>query len=272
MEYPGALYHVIQRGNNREHVFERPEDKEFLIEQLKKSVAVDGVELYAYVVMSNHYHLAFRTCVEPLRKVMHRINTRYGLYYNRATERTGHIFEGRYKAIPVQNEGYLISLIRYIHRNPVRAGICLNIQDYPWSSDRFYRKQETSFVETGLLLDIISGGRKQSVQNYSQFMEQDDDHPVTEEFSVPKNENPEGRDQAIKKSGGRKSLDEILTETGINREEFELIKKGCRMRKYSAAKETYAKKAFNEGYSMAEIACHISVSAVAVFKYINKQV
>lgn len=67
VEYPGVLYHVIQRGNNRENVFESPEDKIFLIEQMRKSVAVDGIELFAYVIMSNHYHLAFRTCTEPLR-------------------------------------------------------------------------------------------------------------------------------------------------------------------------------------------------------------
>jgi len=271
VEYPGALYHVIQRGNNREHIFERPEDKEYLIDQLRKSVAVDGMELYAYVVMSNHYHLALRTCVEPLRKVMHRINTRYGLYYNRAIERTGHVFEGRYKAITVENERYLISLIRYIHLNPVRAGICSKIQDYLWSSDRFYRKPENDFVETGLLLDIISGGGLKSVQKYNLFMEQDDDQPITERLTMPKNDKSEGKNQALKNFVGRKPLDEILTKTGINHEELELIKRGCRMRRLTAAKEKYAKKAFNEGYSMEEIARHISVSAVAVFKYINRR-
>ena len=261
VEYPGALYHVIQRGNNREHIFERPEDKEYLIEQLRKSVAVDGMELYAYVVMSNHYHLALRTCVEPLRKIMHRINTRYSLYYNRAIERAGHVFEGRYKAISVENERYLISLIRYIHQNPVRAGICSKIQDYLWSSDPFYRKPENNFVETELLLNIISGGGLKSVQEYNLFMEQDDDQPITERLTLPKSSKLEGR----------KTLDEILTETGVNQEELELIKRGCRMRRLTATKGEYAKKAFNEGYSMEEIARHIRVSAVAVFKYINRQ-
>ncbi|MFZ5642272.1 MAG: transposase [Bacillota bacterium] len=270
LEYPGALYHVIQRGNNKEHIFERTEDKEYLIEQLRKSVAVDGIELYAYAVMSNHYHLALRTCVEPLRKVMHRINTRYGHYYNRANERSGHVFEGRYKAITVENERYLISLIRYIHKNPVRAGICSKIQDYHWSSDRFYRMPESSFVETGLLLDIISGGGLRSVQKYNLFMDQEDDEPINIKLTLPKNNEQESRYQAPKSYGGKKPLGEILAETGVNQEEIELIKRGCRKRRLTAAKEKYAKKAFNEGYSMGEIARYIRVSAVAVFKYINR--
>ena len=271
VEYPGALFHVIQRGNNKEHIFERSEDKEYLIEQLRKSVAVDGMELYAYVVMSNHYHLALRTCVEPLRKVMHRINTRYGLYYNRAIERTGHVFEGRYKAISVENERYLISLIRYIHQNPVRAGICSKIQDYHWSSDRFYRMLENSFVETGLLLEIISGGGLKSVQKYNLFMDQEDDQPINVKLTLPKNKDQECKNEAPKSYGGKKPLDQILTETGVNQEELELIKRGCRIRRLTATKEKYAKKAFNEGYSMEEIASYIRVSAVTVFKYINRR-
>lgn len=270
MEYPGALYHVIQRGNNREDVFERPKDKDYLIEQLRKSVTVDGIELFAYVIMSNHYHFALRTCVEPLRKVMHRINTKYGFYYNHAMERTGHVFEGRYKAIPVHDENYLISLVRYIHRNPVRAGICKRVWDYPWSSDRFYRKMEPGFVEFNILLDILSGDKKKSVQKYSLMMEQDDDY-TPEEFIIRENSNPEERNKAGEYPGGRKLLDEILMKTVVDRDYFELIKRGSRMRMLTPFKEEYAKTAWDQGYSMEEIARHICISATAVSKYINRQ-
>lgn len=269
VEYSGAMYHVIHRGNNRENVFKHPKDKDYLMEQLRKSVAVDGVDLFAYVIMSNHYHLTLRTCTEPLNKVMHRINTRYAMYYNQAAERTGHVFEGRYKAIPVQSEKYLISLVRYIHRNPVRAGICLNVRDYPWSSDHLYRKMEPGFVEIGLLLDMLSGNRKMSVQKYNLLMEQDDDYAPGELTLTEKN-NPEGRNKAKKYDGGRMPLDEILMETGVDREEFELIKRGSRMRRLTMAKESYARNAWDQGYSLEEIARHICISAVAVHKYINR--
>ncbi|MFZ5646948.1 MAG: REP-associated tyrosine transposase [Bacillota bacterium] len=267
VEYPGAVYHVIQRGNNRENVFERPEYKEYLVDQFRKSVAVDGIELFAYVVMGNHFHLALRTCAEPLRKVMHRINTRYSLYYNRVMERTGHVFEGRYKAIPVDNEKYLISLVKYIHRNPVRAGICPAVRDYPWSGDRFYREMESGFVEIRLLLDMLSVDRAKSVREYSILMEQDDNYSQED---VTQKKSPEGSEKPKKYATGRKPLNEILMETGVAREDFELIKRGSRLRRLSAAKETYAKTAWEQGYSLEEIARYICISAVAVYKYVNR--
>ncbi|MHB1044087.1 MAG: transposase [Eubacteriales bacterium] len=271
VEYQGALYHVIHRGNNRENVFERPEDKDHLLDLLRKSVTVDGVELFAYVIMSNHYHFALRTCVEPLRKFMHRINTRYGLYYNRAVERTGHVFETRYKAIPVQNENYLLTLVRYIHRNPVRAGICKSVGDYPWSSDRYYRKMEPGIVKPDLLLDILSGERNQAIHKYSLIMEQDDDYEP-EEFIMQENSEPEEQNKNATYPGDRKSLDEILMETGVNREHFELVKRGSRMRTLTPFKVEYAKTAWDKGYSLEEIASHIGISEAAVCKYIRRYI
>lgn len=79
IEYNGAVYHVMQRGNNRESVFESPEEKQRLVEQFRKVVEVDDVKLFAYIIMNNHYHLALRTSSKPLNKVMHRINTRYSM-------------------------------------------------------------------------------------------------------------------------------------------------------------------------------------------------
>ncbi|MEA1960832.1 MAG: transposase [Bacillota bacterium] len=88
LEYSDAIYHVIQRGNNKEYIFDTSEDKEYLIECLQRAVDVDGVEIFAYVVMSNHYHIALRSEQESLSKVMHRINTRYSVWYNRKRERS----------------------------------------------------------------------------------------------------------------------------------------------------------------------------------------
>ena len=270
VEYPGAVYHVIQRGNNRENVFERPDEKYYLIEQFRKAVDTDGVELFAYVVMSNHYHLALRTSSEPLHKVMHRINTKYGMYYNKVMGNSGHVFEGRYKAIPVQDDKYLISLVKYIHSNPVRAGLCSNVQDYLWSSDHCYRKMETGFIEFGLLLNILSGDREKSVREYDILMSQDDDSGC-EAVIYGGHVKPEMPDEEKKQITGRKPLDEILKEVANDKGEYESIKKGSRMRRFTNAKETYAKSAWEQGYSMQEIARHINVSATAVFRYINRQ-
>jgi len=270
VEYPGAIYHVIQRGNNGESVFDGPEERNYLTELLCSSVKTDGVELFAYVIMSNHYHLALRTGIEPLSKVMHRINTGYSMYYNRKMKRTGHVFQGRYKAIPVHEENYIISSVRYIHRNPVKAGICEHVSKYPWSSDLCYRKTEPGFIEIGLLMDMLSADRNRSFEKYCQLMDQEDDLGNAE-IKTAKNRVKEDRSQIKKSKRSRKPLDEILKETGVSQEELETIKKGSRVRKLTLIKTLYAKSAWEQGYSLKEIADHIGVSPVAVFKYINEK-
>ncbi|MFA7467831.1 MAG: transposase [Desulfotomaculaceae bacterium] len=269
IEYPGALYHVIQRGNNQEHIFERPEYKDKVIEQLRKMVLVDGIELFAYVIMSNHYHLALRTNTEPLSRVMHRINTVYSMYYNRTGKRSGHVFQGRYQAIPVHDEKYLLSLITYIHRNPVRAGIADNVADYPWSSDRHYRQMEPGFVAFEFVLDQLSNSRKNSLREYNLLMKQnvdlDLDLPDVTEVIAP------AADWSEKPAPDRRSLKDVLMAVINDQEEYELIRKGSRIRKLMSSKEQFAKTALEHGYSMQEIARYIGVSPVAVCKYINKQ-
>ena len=103
--------------------------------------------------------------------------------------------------------------------NPVRTAICISVKDYPWSSDRFYRKMESGFVEFGLLLDMLSANSKQSVRKYSQLMEQDDNY-VPEKLTTTENTSPEGLNQSKEINGGRRPLDEILMDTGINGEEL----------------------------------------------------
>lgn len=268
VEYPGALYHVIQRGNNREDIFKNPQDKIYLIEQFRKAVACDGIELFAYAVMNNHYHLALRTLSEPLNKVMHRINTKYGIYFNKASGRSGHVFDGRYKAVLVEDDRYLFSLVRYIHNNPVRAGLCLNVQDYTWSSDCYYRKMEPGFVEFAFILDMLSGDRGQSIKEYDLLMSQGDD-PTIETVIDTASVNKKSDDEEMRITS-RKTLDEILRESIHNEWEFEFIKKGSRLRKLKDSKAVFVKSAWDNGYSMQEIASHINISAAAVFKYINK--
>lgn len=268
IEYPGALYHVIQRGNNQEHIFERSEYKDKIIDQLRKIVMVDGIELFAYVIMSNHFHMALRTNTEPLSKVMHRINTVYSMYYNRTGNRSGHVFQGRYQGIPVHDEKYLLSLITYIHRNPVRAGISDHVADYPWSSDRHYRQMEPGFVAFEFILEQLSNNRKNSLREYNLLMKQnvDLDLPDVTEAIAPAIAN-----RSEKPAPSRRPLKDFLMAVVNGQEEYELIRKGSRIRKLMSSKEQFAKMAFEHGYSMQEIARYICVSPVAVCKYINKQ-
>ena len=108
-EEEGGIYHVIQRGNNREFVFEDDADKEYLIDQFM-FLSGSSCTIYGFVIMGNHYHLVLRTAGETLQAIMHRLNLKYSKYYNRKYTRSGHVFQGRYKAIPVRDEKYILGL------------------------------------------------------------------------------------------------------------------------------------------------------------------
>lgn len=125
----GGIYHVIQRGNNREFIFMENMDKEHLI-RLLFLLSKSGCKIYGYVIMGNHYHLVLKTGGELLQKVMHRLNLKYSKYYNKKYDRSGHVFQGRYKAVPVREEKYILALLRYVHQNPVKAGCLLHVIHY----------------------------------------------------------------------------------------------------------------------------------------------
>lgn len=163
-EAEGGVYHVIQRGNNREFIFEDDSAKGYLIEQFRILSGGMGYKIYGFVVMGNHYHAILQTSGEPLRSIMHRINLRYSKHFNRIYKRSGHVFEGRYNAVPVLDEKYLLSLLRYVHQNPVRAGICRQMEEYRWSSDRFYRENIKDWVDISLIMDMMSDSRKTAVK------------------------------------------------------------------------------------------------------------
>lgn len=268
VQYPGAMYHVIQRGNNREYIFNEPEDRDYMIDQMRNAVDVDGVEMFAYVVMSNHYHLLLRTGEEPLSKVMHRMNTRFSKYYNLKAARTGHVFEGRYKSIAVQNDNYLLSLVRYIHRNPLGSGLCLNIMDYQWSSDHCYRTTEPSFVNCSLLFDRLANDRLEARREYNTLMNVKDD--------IDWEKTPSIGDEVFivlveprQETSGRQALDEILFATGVDPEGFREIKNGSRKRFLKPYKVAYAMEANRQGFTMLEIGRNIGVSDSAVEKYLG---
>ncbi|WP_084112119.1 transposase [Paramaledivibacter caminithermalis] len=136
IHFEGALYHVIVRGNNKNYIFEDDKDKLEYLMRVKKYKEKYRSKLYSYVIMDNHAHLLIEVSNTPLTKIMQLIQQTYTQYYNKKYNRTGHVFEQRYKAILCNKDEYLLTLIRYIHKNPERA----NISDinYKWSSHQEY--------------------------------------------------------------------------------------------------------------------------------------
>lgn len=140
LEYPGAVYHVMNRGLARQATFRAPADSDTFLQILGEIHALWGVEVLAYCLMPNHYHLCLRTPQGNLGRVMRHLNGVYTQRFNRAHRRDGPLFRGRYKAILVEAEAYVAAVIRYIHLNPVKAKLAKLPEAYRWSSHAGYLK------------------------------------------------------------------------------------------------------------------------------------
>ena len=135
IDAPGAMHHIIVRGIDRQHIFENDEDRNNFLSRLGVILTETKTDCYAWALMPNHFHLLLRTGNVPISTVMRRLLTGYALWYNRRKGRYGHLFQNRYKSILCQEDGYLLELVRYIHLNPVRAGVVLDLDTldgYPY--------------------------------------------------------------------------------------------------------------------------------------------
>jgi putative transposase len=174
IEFPGALYHVLSRGNGRQDIFLSDHDRYLFLRLLEELSERYHIEVYAYVLMSNHYHLLLKTVDANLSKAMQWFGTSFTRRFNLSNRHSGHLFQGRFKSIVVENDVYLLRLSYYIHRNPLRAGIVERLAKYPWSSYLFYayRKKTPDWLKTKTLLDQLSGDDRYKayrikVQHYS---------------------------------------------------------------------------------------------------------
>lgn len=138
------MYHLIARGNDRQNIFHSRDDYLKFLSLLGKQKETLGFYLYAYCLMTNHVHLLIERQAERIGRVMQRLLTGYSQYFNRRYRHIGHVFQGRHKAILCQSDGYLIRLVRYIHLNPVRAGMVDTAGQYFYSSHRAYLDIETT--------------------------------------------------------------------------------------------------------------------------------
>lgn len=130
IHFPGAVYHVMLRGNARQVIFQGPEDVRWFETFLSDGVDLCDVRVFAYCWMPNHVHMALQVAETPLSKMMQGLSQRYTRWFNKTHDRVGHLFQGRYKAILVDAQAYLMALIRYIHLNPVRAGLSADLSEY----------------------------------------------------------------------------------------------------------------------------------------------
>jgi putative transposase len=155
---PGLLYHVIVLGNHRETVFLDDADYEAYLHRLAVYRGRYAVTLHAYCLMPNHGHLVLGTAASPLDRFMQCLQQSYTQRFNRRYAQVGHVFQGRYKALLCETDEYLVTLVRYVHQNPVRAGLVTRAEDYPYSGHRAYLGGvATALVDPIFVLSLVGG-------------------------------------------------------------------------------------------------------------------
>ena len=154
IEFPGALYHVMSRGNNLQDIFLSDDDRYHFCELIGVLSGRFAIEVYAYVLMGTHYHLLLKTTEANLSKAMQWFGTAYTGKFNLNNRTRGHLFQGRFKSIIVQDDAYLLQLSCYIHRNPIRAGVVKRLEDYSWSSYHYYayKQKPPLWLKTEIIL------------------------------------------------------------------------------------------------------------------------
>ena len=172
LEFPDALYHVTARGDRREDIYEDDEDRRAFLQTLESVVSQFNWLCYAYCLMDNHYHLLIQTPDGNLSKGMRQLNGVYTQTSNRRHKRVGHLFQGRFKAILVDSDSYLLELARYIVLNPVRARMVPRAQAWPWSS--YHQSLGLADTEPWLAVDGLlaqfAQERSTAQTRYAQFV------------------------------------------------------------------------------------------------------
>jgi REP element-mobilizing transposase RayT len=194
LDIAGLLQHVIVRGIERRDIFNDDHDRQLFVDRFVSLLSETGVHCYAWALLSNHFHLLLMPTATPLSHFMRRLLTGYAVSFNRRNKRSGHLFQNRYKSIVCEEEPYLLELVRYIHLNPLRAGMVASLEEldlYPWSGHsvllghrqlsgqvidpvleqfgkrvttarRNYRQFIADGIKTGRRDDLVGGGLKRS--------------------------------------------------------------------------------------------------------------
>ena len=143
------------RGVNQQQIFEDQEDCDKFLQVLKDCKAISEFKLFAYCLMGNHIHILLQETNEPIELLMKRIATRFVYWYNIKYQRVGHLFQDRFKSEPIENDAYFLTVLRYIHQNPIKAGICKTVADYENSSYSEYFKS-SDLIDSDFVFDLIS--------------------------------------------------------------------------------------------------------------------
>jgi REP-associated tyrosine transposase len=182
IEYPGAYYHVMNRGLSRRHIFLEDNGRQSFLDLLGDLSGLWKIEIHAYCLLDNHYHLLVSTPQDGLARAMRHLDGVYTQKFNRVHHRDGPLFRGRYKAILIDAEEYFLAVVRYIHNNPLVAGVVTDIDRYRWSSHSGYlnKKQCPQWLDTRSVLSRFG-----DLKQYRQFMRGGVEQEIEEFYKGP---------------------------------------------------------------------------------------
>jgi putative transposase len=186
IEYPGAWYHVMNRGRRSESIFSDKHDYLMFLDLLIEISEMWNVNVAAYCLMTNHYHVLLQTPDGNISRCMRHLNSVYTQRYNRRHGFDGQLFRGRYKSILVGDDSHLLQLVRYIHKNPVKAGIVEDMPDYEWSSYKGYLSyaKKWKWLHKDYIFSMITSKQRGRLKPFIAFMQKDDSEEVAKLFSL----------------------------------------------------------------------------------------
>jgi len=245
--YCGALYHIIQRGNNKSYIYEDISDKKMFFKLVLEARAKYSFKILYYVLMDNHYHMIIEAGNIPISKAIQRLHTAYSKYYNKKYNRTGSIYSGRYTASLITDTRYYLQLLKYIANNPVKANIVKNAGDYRWSAHASIKAGDSSIVDIDRMLSYFPSPKPKVMEEYI----------VKSDYGlVPVKEEQKLLD----------SLDYLLKSLNFSEDVFIRIKQGDKRSDIKAERDCFIRKAYETGFKIKEIANYISFTYEGVRK------
>jgi len=276
LEFPGALYHVTARGNRQQPIYRDDSDRRAWLDELGRVCGRHRFVIHAFCQMTNHFHLLTETGQANLSQGMRQLNGSYTQHFNRRHGVVGHLFQGRYKAILVQKESYLLELSRYIVLNPLRAKMVTSIDDWPWSSHHYLANSSYSpgWLASDWLLSQFGKTRTEAARAYRAFV-----------LAGVGGDSPLGAtryrvllgDEAFIAGHQQLQRSHQLPETTRDERGAVALSLGEYQSRYAARNEAMARAYLSNAYTMPRIAAAFGVStrtvsrAVASFEHAHRQ-
>ena len=239
------IYHVMIRGINRQNIFEEDDDRICFMKILDYCKEISGFKLYAFALMSNHIHLLIEPAGEALDTVLSRIETRYALWFNRKYQRTGYLFQNRFRSEAVESDRYFMTVLRYILQNPMKAGLESHPGDYRWSSYRAYEKGKGAVTDTQYALDLF--GSREILMEY---LSQNNDDTVMDEADF---------DSRLRDDQAKEKMFCITQCTSAS--SFQQLDR--------TLQKEYAAKMYKSGLSLGQISRFTGMAKTTVFKAVK---